>query len=548
MIYYTKGCIIRKPIKTVIFLTIIIGCGNDIAIKNTSKIFNKNLQPITKGDWYKPTKNTSWHWQLQGDINTSHNVEIYDIDLFDTDKSLIEALKKDGKRVICYFSAGSYEDWRSDKNDFPTDVLGKNMDGWDGEKWLDISNEALAPIMKARLDLAVEKGCDGVEPDNMDGYKNSTGFSLSADHQLAYNKFISNEARVRGLSVGLKNDLEQIEELEPYFDFAVNEQCHEFDECEMMKPFIDANKPVLNAEYGEKYLDSSNDMCRESLNMKFNTLVLPLKLDDSFRYSCSKEEAKLLFSSGFEQGVFIDQTIITNSEDYRFIRGEDKESGFSWPIDILGASDSSLHYVDSDNFKAVKSDIQTVIGHDGKPTKALFSIQNYNTSYTQNPYEILNIKDGKSDLYIRYWIKLDSQSLQKPDMWRTFFEYKTKDYANGDGFRLISFIYTDADGIPYWHWQGDATPQNPIWEIDNKKVAVPMDKWFLTEFYWHWSDGDNGRALWQINGKVVGDHRGATTRNAKPIDFIMLTQIYGNANPKYQWVDDIEIWDGLPTK
>ncbi len=75
---------------------------------------------------------------------------------------------------------------------------------------------------------------------------------------------------------------------------------------------------------------------------------------------------------------------------------------------------------------------------------------------------------------------------------------------------------------------------------------MPLDEWFLTEFYWHWSEGDDGRALWRINGEVVGDHFGPTTRNHQPIDFIMLTQIYGNANPKYQWIDDIEIWDTLP--
>ncbi len=56
----------------------------------------------------------------------------------------------------------------------------------------------------------------------------------------------------------------------------------------------------------------------------------------------------------------------------------------------------------------------------------------------------------------------------------------------------------------------------------------------------------DGRALWRVNGQVVGDHYGPTTRNNRPIDFIMLTQIYGDANPKYQWIDDIEIWDGLP--
>jgi hypothetical protein len=124
----------------------------------------------------------------------------------------------------------------------------------------------------------------------MDGYTNESGFDLTADDQLTFNKFIANEARKRGLSVGLKNDLDQIEELEPYFDFAVNEQCHEYDECDKMKPFIDANKPVLNAEYAIKYVDNNNserdDMCNNAINLQFKTIVFPLGLDNSFRYSC----------------------------------------------------------------------------------------------------------------------------------------------------------------------------------------------------------------------------------------------------------------------
>ncbi len=267
--------------------------------------------------------------------------------------------------------------------------------------------------------------------------------------------------------------------------------------------------------------------------------------------SCQKKsviEPKLLFKSGFETGVYIDSIAYPNSEDYRFIKGIDQETGFTWPIDILGANESALHYVDADNHQAVEAEIQRVIGHDGTYTNALYNIEHYDIGVTQCPYEILDIQDGKTDLYIKYWIKLDSASLFQPNMWRTFFEYKTKDYraTQSDGFRLISYIYTDNDGIPYWHWQGDKDPEHPVWEIDNRTVPVPVNKWFLTEFYWHWSDGNDGRALWKVNGQVIGDHHGPTTRNSRPIDFIMLTQIYGNVNPKHQWIDDIEIWDGMP--
>ncbi len=286
------GVIMKKTI-FIITLTFLTGCGSGSSSSQDeeNKIFDSTVAPYASGSWYKPDTNTSWQWQLQGDINTSYSVEVYDIDLFDSNITLIQSLKNDSKKVICYFSAGSYENWRDDEADFPSNVLGGNMDGWAGEKWLDISNEALAPIMKARLDLAVQKGCDGVEPDNMDGYSNDTGFSLSTNDQLAYNKFIANEARKRGLSVGLKNDLDQIAELEPYYDFSVNEQCHEYNECDQMQLFIDANKPVFNAEYSQEYVDNNNSerdiMCNDANNENFQTLVLPLDLDDSFRYSCN---------------------------------------------------------------------------------------------------------------------------------------------------------------------------------------------------------------------------------------------------------------------
>ncbi len=270
-----------------------------------------------------------------------------------------------------------------------------------------------------------------------------------------------------------------------------------------------------------------------------------------FIFSCKKKyqepsEAKLLFSSGFEDGVYIDSIPVPDYEDYAMIKGKDSETGFSWPINILGASNSGIHYIEDDNKQAVFAEIKTVTGYDGNPTKALYMQENYTHDATQCPYEILDITDGEQDLYIKFRMRTDTTSLHQKDTWRSIFEWKTKKYAEGKGFRLIAYIYTDENGNPYWHWQGDANPENPVWEIDNFNIPVPEGDWFTTEFYWHWSRGDCGRAFWKINGQVIGDHSGPTTRNRKPIDFIMLTQIYGDANPKYQWIDDIEIWSGIP--
>ncbi len=270
-----------------LILSILNACGGSSSIKENSKNGVSNSTNIEdKKSWYTPDKNTSWQWQLSGNINSSYDVDLYDIDLFDNSIELIKELHSKGRKVICYFSAGSFEDWREDAKSFPTEVLGKNLDGWEGEKWLDIRNEKLYPIMQKRLDLAKQKGCDGVEPDNVDGYTNDSGFKLSSDDQLKYNIFLAKEAHKRGLSIGLKNDLDQIDLLEKYFDFSVNEQCHEYNECKTLKPFIDANKPVFNAEYNKKYKSSKEKLCQDSHILGLQTLILPLDLDDSFRISC----------------------------------------------------------------------------------------------------------------------------------------------------------------------------------------------------------------------------------------------------------------------
>ncbi len=244
--------------------------------------------PITE-NWFQPAPMTTWQWQIQGAVNTSYDVDIYDIDLFDSSVALIQQLQQSGKKVICYFSAGSYEEWRFDADQFEPGDLGNPLDGWPGERWLDVRSNTVHTIMKNRLDLAALKGCDGVEPDNVDGYTNDSGFNLTAEDQLFFNRLIANESHLRKLSIGLKNDLDQIEELVDYYDFAVNEQCEVYSECDALTPFISKGKPVLHVEYDPIYINSEaqrDTLCNEMINRQFSTLILPEALDDSFRFSC----------------------------------------------------------------------------------------------------------------------------------------------------------------------------------------------------------------------------------------------------------------------
>ena len=129
-----------------------------------------------------------------------------------------------------------------------------------------------------------------MEPDNVDGYTNDSGFNLTAADQLKFNLFLAREAHLRNLAVGLKNNLDQVEQLVDYFDFAVNEQCFEYQECDRLAVFIQQGKPVLNAEYRDEYRSNSGirkSLCDRATKMQFSTLILPLNLDDEFRLSCS---------------------------------------------------------------------------------------------------------------------------------------------------------------------------------------------------------------------------------------------------------------------
>lgn len=246
--------------------------------------------PVACVGCWKPALNTSWQWQLSSlPSKPFPDVQMYDIDGFAAkDGAIVKTLKADrpGRKAVCYISAGSFENWRPDAGQFPSSVLGKDLDGWPGEKWLDIRQYTgkLGDIMKARLDMCKAAGFDAVEPDNVDGYTNDTGFPLKAADQLAYNAWFANEAHRRGMSIALKNDPQQIPQLLPYFDFALNEQCWQYKECTTAQngdygydQFVAAGKAVFQVEYSL----ATSKFCAKSNAQNFNSLKKKLELDAS---------------------------------------------------------------------------------------------------------------------------------------------------------------------------------------------------------------------------------------------------------------------------
>lgn len=229
-----------------------------------------------------PPQGQPWQWQLSGTLDTSVDVPTYDVNGFGTSPAQVAALHAARRHAICYVNVGAFEPGRPDAGSFPQSVLGSELVGWPGERWLDVRQlSVLAPIIEARFDMCRAKGFDAVEPDNVDGYANSTGFPLGSGDQLAFNRMVAAAAHARGMSVALKNDLGQVPQLVDAFDFAVNEQCFAYAECDQLSPFLAAGKAVLNVEYDL----TPAQFCPSATSMGTSSMAKNLGLD-AWRQAC----------------------------------------------------------------------------------------------------------------------------------------------------------------------------------------------------------------------------------------------------------------------
>jgi hypothetical protein len=227
------------------------------------------------GERWAPPLGATWQYQLQDEIDTSVDADVYVVDLFNVDASVVADLHDEGRRVACYVSVGTLEAWREDAHRFPAEVVGRPLPEWPGETWLDVRRlDVLEPLLADRFDLCRSKGFDAVDPDNVDGFTQDSGFPLQAEDQLRFNRTVARLARDRGLGVGLKNDLLQVPELVDDFDFAVNESCVEEEECGRLRPFVDRGKAVLHVEYDIP----PAEFCPVTAPLGFSSIAKPVDL------------------------------------------------------------------------------------------------------------------------------------------------------------------------------------------------------------------------------------------------------------------------------
>jgi hypothetical protein len=200
--------------------------------------------------WHPAPRTDAWQWQLQGRLDPALAAWAYDVDGFETSGAEVRALHRRGRRAICYLDVGSWESYRPDAGRFPKSAIGRVYGGFPDERWLDVGRFRLfARPLEARIAMCARKGFDAVEPDNLAGWENGTGFAITAADQLRFNRWIARQVHARGMAVALKNDPRQVRQLLAGFDFAIVEECFQYDECGFYEPFVAAGKAVLETEY-----------------------------------------------------------------------------------------------------------------------------------------------------------------------------------------------------------------------------------------------------------------------------------------------------------
>lgn len=199
-----------------------------------------------------PPRHAGFDYQIGGAYPPPKGVRIVS-----RDRSSVPA---PGLYNICYVNA--FQAQPEERAAWPADLLLRDADGEvvNDEDWneplLDIrtpaKRERVAERVGRWIDECATKGFDAVEPDNYDSYSRSHDL-LTADDATAFVALLSRHAHARHLAIGQKNtpELAGVRK-RAGLDFAVAEECGEYDECgTYAKAFADR---VVVIEYSDKGL------------------------------------------------------------------------------------------------------------------------------------------------------------------------------------------------------------------------------------------------------------------------------------------------------
>jgi hypothetical protein len=195
---------------------------------------------------------------------------------------------------ICYVNAFQAQSdaaswWKAEHPDLLLRDAQGNLvvDGdWD-EILLDYSSAtkraALTTVVGGWIDQCAAKGFKGVEPDNLDAYTRSHGLLTQSD-AVAYAASLVSYAHDKGLAVGQKNtaDLSAASAGQAGFDFAVAEECADFNECQNYTATYGTH--VIVIEYTRSQFLRACDAYGSTLSIVLRDVDVTAPGSDSYMY------------------------------------------------------------------------------------------------------------------------------------------------------------------------------------------------------------------------------------------------------------------------
>jgi hypothetical protein len=210
-------------------------------------------------------------------------VQVFTSDL-ETKSSVIQALHSAGRLVLCYFSAGSMEPFRSDAAAFPANALGASLSDYPEERWVDVRDATVRSLMQARLAKAANAGCDGVHPSGLGAFLANTELGFTRADQLAYNHWLAGAAHGLGLSIGLVEGDASLSQAEVAdFDWIVVWSCVDSG-CPAAAPFVAAGKAAFLIEYGDETRAAA--VCAPAKALGLSAIIKKDSDLDAFRVGC----------------------------------------------------------------------------------------------------------------------------------------------------------------------------------------------------------------------------------------------------------------------
>ncbi|MEV3933270.1 endo alpha-1,4 polygalactosaminidase [Streptomyces sp. NPDC053728] len=236
--------------------------------------------PTQAADVLLPTPGMGFDYQIGGGYTPPDGVRAVSRDREDRPVN--------GLYNICYVNAfqtqpGALEWWQgAHPGLLLRDADGELVidEGWD-EVLLDTSTPAkrtqLTQIVGEWIDGCAESGFQAVEPDNLDSFERSQG-RLTKAHNAAFATALAARAHSEGLAIGQKNTTDLLGRHDVIgFDFAVTEECAQFDECDAYAEAYDDR--VFAVEYegeGDVGFDEACSAWGEDISLVLRDLdVLP---------------------------------------------------------------------------------------------------------------------------------------------------------------------------------------------------------------------------------------------------------------------------------